>query len=93
MFETPRGSLNLMCVSLLRLRDGRIGLAYLHKRSHADCRPVFRHSSDEGRTWSEPVRMIPDSQAAYYVSNNGRLFILYCFGDGMKSMRLTALPL
>lgn len=60
---------NVMSVSLLRLQDGRIALAYLEKAYKnrqlnpplpndpgiVDCRPYFRTSSDEGETWTEAV--------------------------------------
>ena len=66
------GGFNVMSVSLLRLRDGRIGLFYLRKNSLTDCRPLLRYSSDEARTWSDPVEVITD-QVGYYVMNNDRV--------------------
>lgn len=66
------GAMNVMSVSCLRMRDGAIGLFYLVKNSEADCRPVLRRSTDEGRTWSAPVKCIPDSEVGYYVLNNCR---------------------
>ncbi len=71
VLETPRGGLNVMSVSLLRLADGRIGAAYLDKRSTDDCRPRFMVSTDEGRTWSDPELMV--QRPGYYVVNNDRL--------------------
>lgn len=67
------GGENVMSVSLLRLRDGRIALCYLRKNSWEDCRPWIRFSQDEARTWSEPVAVVPDSRIGYYVVNNDRL--------------------
>lgn len=67
------GGMNVMSVSLERLRDGRIALFYLEKNSLVDCRPVVRFSSDEAASWSEPVRMIPDEEIGYYVMNNDRV--------------------
>ena len=67
------GGMNVMSVSLLRLADGRIALAYLRKNSIVDCRPLLRFSNDEGDTWSEPVLIIPDSENGYFVMNNDRL--------------------
>ncbi|HRQ89117.1 MAG TPA: sialidase family protein [Bacteroidia bacterium] len=67
------GGLNVMSVSLLRLADGRIALFYLEKNSLVDCRPVMRISSDEARTWSAPVSIVPDSDTGYYVLNNARV--------------------
>lgn len=70
------GGLNVMSVSLLRLRDGRVALFYLEKNSLTDCRPVVRFSSDEAQTWSEPVTIIPDNETGYYVLNNDRVIEL-----------------
>ena len=65
------GGLNVMCVSLLRLQSGEIALFYARKKSHVDCRPMMRISTDEAKTWSEPTMCIPDKMG-YYVLNNGR---------------------
>ena len=65
------GGLNVMSVSLLRLRDGRIALFYLCKRSLTDCRPLMRVSTDEAKTWSAATTCI-DDVAGYYVMNNDR---------------------
>lgn len=70
-----QGGMNVMSVSLLRLKSGEIALFYLLKNSLADCRPVMRRSSDEGRTWSEPTTCITD-EVAYYVLNNDRVIQL-----------------
>jgi hypothetical protein len=66
---------NVMSVSLRRLPDGDIGLFYLRKHSASDCRLFLRRSSDEGRTWSEPIETITD-EVGYYVMNNDRVVIL-----------------
>jgi Neuraminidase (sialidase) len=70
------GKWNVMSVSLLRLADGRIALFYLEKNSTKDCRPVVRISSDEAKTWSEPVQIVPDAEVDYYVLNNDRVIEL-----------------
>jgi hypothetical protein len=44
------GRQNVMSVSPLRLRDGRIALFYLRKNSLSDCRPVVRFSRDDSKT-------------------------------------------
>jgi len=67
------GDMNVMSVSLLRLQDGRIALFYLRKNGLADCRPVMRVSTDEARTWSDPIDIIADEDADYYVLNNDRV--------------------
>ena len=66
------GGMNVMSVSLLRLKSGEIALFYLRKNSQSDCRPHLRISTDEGTSWSDPVPCIPPSDNAYYVLNNGR---------------------
>jgi sialidase-1 len=65
------GGMNVMSVSLARLGDGRLALFYLRKVSLQDCRARMRTSSDEGKTWSEPVLVMPEP--AYYVVNNDRV--------------------
>ena len=67
------GTMNIMSVSLLRLADGRIALFYLRKQSLADCRPILRISEDEAQSWSEPIEIVPDTDAGYYVVNNDRV--------------------
>ena len=67
------GGFNVMSVSLLRLADGRIAMFYARKNSHTDCRPVMRVSTDEAKTWSEPIVCIPDDEVGYYVLNNDRV--------------------
>ena len=64
--------MNVMSVSLLRLASGEIALFYLVKNSELDCRPVMRISTDEAKTWGEPIKVIPDGQTGYYVMNNDR---------------------
>ena len=51
-------------------------MVYLRKNSLSDCRPFLRTSQDEARTWSEPVAVIPDADAGYYVVNNNRVIQL-----------------
>jgi len=70
------GGLNVMSVSLLRLADDRLALFYLRKNAHDDCRPLMRISKDEGKSWSEPLSIIPDAANGYYVLNNDRVIQL-----------------
>ena len=78
-------AVNVMSVSLLRLQDGRIAMAYGRKSTIpgyendpavCDCRPVIRFSSDEAVTWSEPVDICAYPGATYLVLNNDRLIQL-----------------
>jgi len=66
------GDMNVMSVSLLRLREGPIALFYLRKNAEDDCRPLVRFSHDEAHTWSAPVECVPDP-VGYYVVNNDRV--------------------
>ncbi|MGE5611298.1 MAG: sialidase family protein [Bacillota bacterium] len=69
------GGMNVMSVSLLRLKTGEIALFYLRKNSLRDCRPVLRFSRDEAKTWSDPIECITD-EVGYYVLNNCRVIQL-----------------
>lgn len=70
---TPgKGDLNVMSVSFLRLRDGRLALFYLSKKAESDCRPVMRVSDDEGETWGAPRACVDEAHRDYYVLNNAR---------------------
>lgn len=67
------GRLNVMSVSLLRLKDGRLGLWYLRKNGSDDCHLYMRTSKDD-KTWSAPVCCIP--APGYFVVNNDRVIQL-----------------
>lgn len=62
---------NVMSVSLLRLKSGRIALIYAVKNSALDCGPYLCLSTDEGETWSEARRII--DAPGYFVLNNDRV--------------------
>ncbi len=61
---------NIMSASLLRLKDNRIALFYLVKKSETDARLVVRTSRDEATTWSEPGDC--SAGPGYVVVANGR---------------------
>jgi len=67
--------MNVMSVSLLRLKDGNIALFYARKNAIDDCIPMMRVSKDEGETWSEPTACITDKKG-YFVLNNNRVIQL-----------------
>lgn len=69
------GGMNVMSVSLLRLKNGDIALFYLKKNSMQDCIPMMRISKDETDSWSEAIPCIPDKQG-YFVLNNARVIQL-----------------
>jgi len=64
------GKQNVMSVSLLRLGENEIALFYLRKNSDADCVPMMRLSTDEGRSWHDSVPCVVSD--GYYVLNNDR---------------------
>lgn len=64
---------NCMSVSLMRMRNGDIGLFYLVKHRGVSSEYVLRRSSDEGETWSEPIRCVSPLYRGYYVVNNDRV--------------------
>ena len=68
------GGNNVMSVSLLRLKSGRIALFYLKKNSWIECLPYVRFSDDEAKTWSAPVVMT--AAPGYFVLNNDRVIQL-----------------
>jgi len=69
------GNMNIMSVSLLRLKNNAIAIFYLRKNSESDCIPMMRISKDEAETWSEPISCIPD-KSGYFVLNNDRVIQL-----------------
>ena len=68
-------AVNTMSVSLLRLKNGSIALFYLRVNSTSDCIPWMRISTDEAKTWSEPIQCISDRKG-YFVVNNNRVIQL-----------------
>jgi len=69
------GDMNVMSVSLLRLKNGEIALFYARKNSASDCIPMMRISTDEARTWSDAIQCITDKKE-YFVLNNDRIIQL-----------------
>ncbi len=69
------GKMNVMSVSLLRLQNNEIALFYAVKNSLSDCIPYMRISTDEAKTWSDPIQCITD-RTEYFVLNNNRIIQL-----------------
>lgn len=69
---SQEGDMNVMSVSLLRLKNGSIALFYARKNSDEDCKPMMRISNDEAKTWSDPIPCITDKKG-YFVLNNNRV--------------------
>ena len=71
------GKLTTFSVSLLRLRNGEILMAYLTKDSTEDCSIFFRTSKDECKTWSARRKFeMPPGYSGYTGMNNARMIQL-----------------
>ena len=73
-YEKPENAKNIMSVSLLRMENGDLGLIYLQKTETPDrlfCMPYLVRSSDEGKTFGDPLPMI--EEPSYYVFVNDRI--------------------
>jgi len=73
VLENEAGN-NVMSVSLLRLKSGRLAMFYVLKNSWLDSRPRMRVSEDDAKTWSEPVLVV--AAPGYFVLNNDRVIQL-----------------
>lgn len=71
-FNDPT-ALNQMSVSLERLQDGEIVLLYLRKSAPDADDIFFSRSSDEGESWSIPVKVNTSSDEKYMVVNSDRM--------------------
>jgi len=73
LLEKDKGARNNMSVSLLRMKNGDLGMCYLRKAEAGGdtitCMPVFRRSADEGKTWSEFIYCTDEE--GYYCPFNG----------------------
>ena len=71
------------CISpgLTRMKDGRLLLAYSWRsggngaRNYGNCAKMVRISADEGRTWSERIRITPDN-SDYHTGCHDRAYSL-----------------
>ena len=59
-----------MSASFLRSLKGELLLFYLVKNSSTELYPEVRRSRDDGKTWSDPVRVV--GEPGYYIMNNAR---------------------
>lgn len=62
LIEKRPEQLNIMSVSLIRLRDGALGILYLEKTlcdGMLNCTPVLRKSYDEGESFGKEIYPIP----------------------------------
>ncbi len=67
------GVKNLMCVSLMRMENGDIGLFFLKKLSNGFSEYYLMRSSDEAETFYHQTKCLPKTFGAYYVINNCRV--------------------
>lgn len=77
---------SLFQISFARLANGDLGLTHTSLANGRDAFKVFRRSTDEGRTWSEPLKISDDSHDyttgpwdKLYVLASGRVIaLLHC---------------
>ena len=83
LFPLGEGDVNNMCVSLLRMNNGDIGIIYGVKYNYDNGNNMFegvgldffiRRSSDEGKTWSERIRIT--EYGTYTISQHARVIRL-----------------
>ncbi len=67
------GTKNLMCVSLMRMENGDIGLFFLKKLSDGFSEYHVARSSDEGKSFYMTKKCFPNTFNSYYVVNNCRV--------------------
>jgi sialidase-1 len=70
------GTMNVMEPDLLRLKSGKILFAFCRKNSEADCAPLLRVSTDDAKTFSNPVPIPIDPAPSYTGMNNDRMIQL-----------------
>lgn len=64
-----------MCLSFLRMNNDDIGAFYIIKNPDGTDKIVLTRSSDEGKSWSEPMNCLDCIETPdYYVINNDRVF-------------------
>lgn len=77
LFVKPEGCRNIMSVSFLRMGNGDVGIFFIIKNGDETDKIVLSRSSDEGKTWSEPISVmdcLPEQD--YFVLNNDRVIML-----------------
>ena len=70
------GVKNIMSVSLLRMENGDLGVFFLKKEPKLFTRPVLMRSSDEGKSFEDPIYCDTPQSQSYLVLNNSRVIRL-----------------
>ncbi len=77
LFKKAENSINIMCLSFLRMNNGDVGAFYLEKNVDGTDKLLFTRSADECETWSDPINCLDCLQLQdYYVLNNDRVITL-----------------
>lgn len=77
LFEKSANDVNIMSFSFLRMGNGDIGAFYIVKNKDGSDTIVMRRSSDEGKTWSEPLNCLSTLEKPdYFILNNDRVLKL-----------------
>jgi sialidase-1 len=71
ILQENTGGLNVMSVTLRRLKSGPIAMFYLQKNSHSDLDLLVRKSTDEATAFGPPTTVTSDP--GYHVVNNDRI--------------------
>ena len=66
-------AMNVMSVSFLRLKDGRLAMFHGEKESAMVYKTMMRISEDEAKTWSAPVEVTAGLPRGRYCVNNARV--------------------
>jgi sialidase-1 len=70
------GKMNVMEPDLLRLRSGKIAFLFCRKNNEADCLPMARFSTDDGKNFTEPKPIPVSPYPSYTGMNHDRLIQL-----------------
>ena len=70
------GASNIMSVSLLRMRNGDLGLFYIVKKTPVINQIILARSNDEAQTFYRYIDCSADIAQGYYVLNNDRVIRL-----------------
>ncbi len=71
VIQENTGKQNVMSLSFVRLRSGKIGMFYLEKNSNSDLQVHYRYSTDEAKSWG-PIQRVP-APDGYNIMNNDRV--------------------